>query len=350
MQDDRRFESSSHRHSTSGEKSKDHHKINILMTKDTIYQLFGKVKIQILKANNQEIREGWLFLKKKKWLIHEGILFAPTLALRARKEQEAIKVIDSRPDLGGGQIEGLAQNIYSKAMESLPEANQSPFFAQKSAFLNISLGKTDYFKFFEAIKGKKLAILEIGADAGWSARRLAKAGHRVIALDISPHLAYRNNWLKKGILYEAISADMNEMPFISGVFDFVFASASIHHSHNLKKIAKDIFRLLKPGGKFLFLREPVKGARVKGKEFGKKQKELGVSENLYSKDEWQSAFKKAGFKDIKIQIAKLDYPKFLKLNNEKLIYLLKIIKRYLMIIPAFKNRMISDYNISGKKL
>lgn len=316
------------------------------MNKKTISYLFSGTKIIIKKANKKEVREGWLILNRNRWQIKEGILSAPFLSKSIQAEQKAIRFIDSQPELGGAKAYQLDKKSYFRALESLPEAFESPVFKEKGAFLNISLGKSDYFRFLESLRGQKLTILEIGADSGWSTRRLAKAGHQVIALDISPHLMLRNYWLKKGIFYEAVLADMNEMPFEDNIFDIVFASASIHHSRNIKKLAKDIYHILKPDGSFIFLREPMGGQKS---IFGKRQKELGISENLYTIEEWQEAFQKAGFQSLKIAPSKMDYPRYLESKKDKIIYLLKIIKRYLMIIPQLRNRTVSDYNFSGQK-
>lgn len=310
------------------------------MRKDSFANFFSEDRLVAKKADKKEIREGWFFLQNKKWLIKNGILVAPKFSKSVQKEQKAIKTIDSRPDLGGS-IQGKKEDFFT-ALESLPELQKNnPFFQNEGAFLNISLGAKEYLEFVKSLK-KPLTILEIGADSGWSAARLSRK-HQVVALDISDHLFLRDFWLKKGYFFEAVQADMNQLPFKDETFDLVFASAAIHHSQNLEKVSSEIFRCLKSGGRFVFLREPMRGKRAKN-DFAKLQKDLGVSENLYSKEQWQKAFQKAGFKDLKISLAHLDYPQMRK-------YLPKKIKKNLLkIFPVFQNWTVSDYNFTGKKL
>lgn len=308
------------------------------MTKELIKYYFPKSKILVKKANRQEIREGWLLFNNEKWRIKEGILIAPKFSTVVKNEQRAIEIIDKRPDLGGN-IQGSRKD-YFEALESLPQRINNPYFKNEGAFLNISLGAKEYLDFINQLS-KNLNILEIGADSCWSAAHLAQ-NNQVVALDINEHLFLRDFWLKKGRYFEAVKADMHVLPFKSKCFDLVFASASIHHSQDLKKVAQEFFRVLKPGGNFVFLREPMKGKWAKN-EFGKNQQSLGVSENINSKVAWSKAFKAAGFKDLKIKLAYLDFPKGVK-------YTLRKFKKILLRNwPFLQELTISDYNFTGKK-
>ncbi|MBQ9834523.1 MAG: class I SAM-dependent methyltransferase [Bacilli bacterium] len=51
---------------------------------------------------------------------------------------------------------------------------------------------------------------------------------------------------------EFIVGDMNELPFESNSFDFVYSSLAIHYSATPEKIYKEVYRVLKPNGLFLF--------------------------------------------------------------------------------------------------
>ncbi len=144
---------------------------------------------------------------------------------------------------------------------------------------------------------------------------------------------------------------MNKLPFGDSLFDLVFASASIHHSRNLRSLAQQIWRVLKPGGNFIFLREPMRGQWAQG-QFGKAQRDLGVSENLYYFDEWKNAFKKAGFKNLKIELAVLEYHKIrskLSLKDQLIFEVKDYKKRLLKHLPFLRDLTISDYNFSGQK-
>jgi len=315
------------------------------MNKKTINYLFPGAKVVSQKANKKEVREGWLILDGQQWRIQDGIVYAPKLSREVVRERRAIKIIDEIPHLGGSPQ--ADKKIFFEALEALPESSNSPLFIQPGSFCNISLGASEYFNFLKSLKGN-LHILELGADTGWSCVRLAEMGHQVIGLDISDHLKLRDFWLKK-VYFEAVQADMNDLPFRENLFDLVFASATIHHSQDLSKVAREIWRVLKPGGRFSFLREPMKGKWAKS-NFGKKQKDLGVSENLYSFEQWLEAFRKAGFKNFKIALALLGYRKAKVSLKYKLIFLMKDFKKNLLRnFPFLRDSTVSDYNFSGQK-
>lgn len=309
------------------------------MKKSAIDQLFPKAKLVVQKANKDEIREGWLIFNNQRWRIKNGILIAPSFPTTVKKEQKAIKVIDQKPELGGN-IKGEKKDFF-EALENLPSRLlDNPYFQTEGAFLNISLGGKDYYRFINQLKGS-LKILEIGADSCWSAAKLSQ-NHKVWALDINEHLFLRDFWLKKDRYFEAVQADMHELPFQKESFDLIFASAAIHHSSDLEKVAGEFFRVLKKGGFLMFLREPMRGKWARS-DFGKSQKNLGVSENLYSKEEWLRAFKNAGFKNLKIALSYLEYP-----YSQKY-FLRRIKKNLLKSLPIFQNLTVSDYNFTGRK-
>lgn len=319
------------------------------MKKDTILKFFPKGNITEIKANQIEIREGWYSFKDKKWPIVGGILSAPEFSKTVQAEQRAVKILDDVPSLGGGKV--VNNEKYIDILKLLPKSGKNKIYYEPGAVLNISLGETDYFRTLKTLLPHQ-DILEIGADTGWSCNQLTRAGHNVLGIDINHHLELRDLWLKNKAYFELAQVDMNDMPFKDGVFDVVFASASIHHSPKIQETAKEFYRVLKPGGKIIFLREPISGDRFKKKEFAKEQNEMGISENLYSKGEWVEAFQKAGFQNIETELSNLDYGKVITHTNGKMkmIYILKNIKKKLLkTLPFLQNHTISDFNFTGNK-
>jgi SAM-dependent methyltransferase len=47
-----------------------------------------------------------------------------------------------------------------------------------------------------------------------------------------------------------VYGDGRAIPFPDASFDYIYSHGVIHHSHEPKKIAAEIFRVLKPGGRF----------------------------------------------------------------------------------------------------
>lgn len=51
---------------------------------------------------------------------------------------------------------------------------------------------------------------------------------------------------------EFVVGDMNELPFESDSFDFVYSSLAVHYSATPEKTYEEVYRVLKPNGLFLF--------------------------------------------------------------------------------------------------
>lgn len=88
-------------------------------------------------------------------------------------------------------------------------------------------------------------ILEIGAGAGWQAKRLVEAGHHVDAIE------YRNPGfagLRTIAVYPVEDYDGTNIPFADGSFDVVFSSNVLEHIPHQDAIQTEIRRVLRPGG------------------------------------------------------------------------------------------------------
>lgn len=104
--------------------------------------------------------------------------------------------------------------------------------------------------------------LDVGAGRGIASFALAKDGFSVTALEPDPSSL---------VGAEAIRALANEacldirveqthsesLPFDDGEFDLVFARAVLHHTQDLDHACRQFFRVLKPGGHFIAIREHV---------------------------------------------------------------------------------------------
>lgn len=101
---------------------------------------------------------------------------------------------------------------------------------------------------FSQFKNKK--VLEIGCGAGYDAYMFCKNGVDYTGIDITPenevlakkHLEYY------GYNPKVMQMDVEEMPF-KEEFDFVFSFGVLHHTPNIEKALKNIYKALKPGGK-----------------------------------------------------------------------------------------------------
>jgi SAM-dependent methyltransferase len=98
-------------------------------------------------------------------------------------------------------------------------------------------------------------ILEVGCGMGRYTLLLAKRGLQVEGLDLSSVLLERLRAYGTGIydgpLYAADIAD--PPPELAGRFDVVVALFALHHMRDLAMVFDAMFRVVKPGGRVVFL-------------------------------------------------------------------------------------------------
>jgi SAM-dependent methyltransferase len=107
-------------------------------------------------------------------------------------------------------------------------------------------------------------ILDFGAGSGWITETISRMGQRVTAFDIHTDLA--------GCIEGRINADAridaslidyeigdgHHMPFLDASFGHLLCYDTLHHMQDYDQVFREFFRVLKPGGRAIFV-EP--GAR-----------------------------------------------------------------------------------------
>jgi SAM-dependent methyltransferase len=98
-------------------------------------------------------------------------------------------------------------------------------------------------------------LLEVGCGMGRYTILLAKRGIRVDGLDLSPVLLDRLREYAGGTFDGALyAADVEHPPDgLAGTFDVVIALFALHHMRDLPTAFAAMFRLVKPGGRVVFL-------------------------------------------------------------------------------------------------
>jgi len=109
----------------------------------------------------------------------------------------------------------------------------------------------------DGFAGKDSKVLDIGAGFGGSARFLAKKyGCHVTALNLSEIQNDRNRSMNKdqGLddLIDVVDGSFEEIPFPDASFDVVWSQDAILHSGNREKVVREVGRVLKSGGSFVF--------------------------------------------------------------------------------------------------
>jgi ubiquinone/menaquinone biosynthesis C-methylase UbiE len=146
-------------------------------------------------------------------------------------------------------------------------------------------------------------ILEIGAGGAWLSAELSKLPKvvEVITTDFSPFLL-KEQAPKVFLLRKANTAKITRMPgdyhkldFPNNHFDFIVCSAVLHDAANIVQALREVKRLLKPGGQFIAIREPV-WPLVKIKSRAKMMAKLvktGVNDRFYSLGDYKEFFRQA---------------------------------------------------------
>jgi ubiquinone/menaquinone biosynthesis C-methylase UbiE len=104
--------------------------------------------------------------------------------------------------------------------------------------------------------------LEIGCGTGFFLLNLMQAGvaGRGSVTDISPGMvavALRNAG-QLGVDVDGRVADAETIPYPDGMFDLVVGHAVLHHIPDVERALREVLRVLKPGGRFVFAGEPTR--------------------------------------------------------------------------------------------
>lgn len=150
--------------------------------------------------------------------------------------------------------------------------------------------------------GRGRRALDIGAGRGIGSFALAKDGFIVTALEPDPSNlvgagAIRSLSTAENLDIQVVQKVSEHLPFESATFDIVFARAVLHHTQNLRTSCAEMFRVLKPGGMLLAVREHVLSHRKHLSRFLEEHPlhKLYGGEHAYLEKEYRAALVDAGF-------------------------------------------------------
>jgi len=155
-------------------------------------------------------------------------------------------------------------------------------------------------------------ILEIGAGGGWLSAELSKLAKvvEIITTDFSTKLLQEQAprvfklLNAQGAKITRIPGDFHKLDFPDGHFDFVVSSAVLQHATNMIQVLREAKRVLKPGGRFVAIREPV-WPLMKLKSRSKKPAATGpggLELHHYSLSQYREFFKQA---DLPLEVKRV---------------------------------------------
>ena len=92
-------------------------------------------------------------------------------------------------------------------------------------------------------------VVDLGCGSGTFTQQLRQAGYSAVGLDISPKLIALGRVKHPDL--ELIEGDVEGLPFGPESFDGVLLSGLVHHLPDPSRCAAEVFRVLRPGGRFV---------------------------------------------------------------------------------------------------
>jgi ubiquinone/menaquinone biosynthesis C-methylase UbiE len=152
---------------------------------------------------------------------------------------------------------------------------------------------------------KHQTILDVGCGGGRTITKLAALATqgKVYGVDYSEEsvaTSKRTNarWMNMGRV-EIRHGSVSQLPFSDDMFDLVTAVETHFFWPNLPADMREVFRVLKPGGKLVVIAEIYKGANTMAARLAEKHAGR-ISMALLSVDEHRELFANAGYSDIEV--------------------------------------------------
>lgn len=97
-------------------------------------------------------------------------------------------------------------------------------------------------------------VLDVGCGAGVEVVRFARAGARVVGVDVSEQAVRLTaaNVAQQGLSARLVVADGDALPLPDACVDYVFAHGVVQYAADDRRVVSEVHRVLRPGGTALF--------------------------------------------------------------------------------------------------
>jgi SAM-dependent methyltransferase len=141
-----------------------------------------------------------------------------------------------------------------------------------------------------------LSVLDLGAGNGWLSYRLARLGHRPIAVDLQTNAfdglgAATHYQHALPMLFPRFRAELDRLPFASRQFDCAIFNASFHYSEDYATTLAEALRCVRVGGALVIADTPFYTRDEYGQEMLRErrtlfQRQFGISSDSLASREY----------------------------------------------------------------
>jgi 2-polyprenyl-6-hydroxyphenyl methylase/3-demethylubiquinone-9 3-methyltransferase len=136
------------------------------------------------------------------------------------------------------------------------EINANEWWKKDGRFHLLSFLNKPRFQYFDRIVSnwKNKSVLDVGCGGGYSCEYMTDREMQISGIDISPSsiTVAKNHALANNLTIDYRTADACQLPFPDASFDFVLCVDVLEHINDPALAIKEISRVLKPKGYFLF--------------------------------------------------------------------------------------------------
>jgi ubiquinone/menaquinone biosynthesis C-methylase UbiE/uncharacterized protein YbaR (Trm112 family) len=256
----------------------------------------GQLTLEGIQANDDHIEEGTLNCSHcaEQYPIHKKMPY-----LISDTNLEEFKAREREGWVRLWQKKGMYENANLDLSFQLPYVGD--VWTEVAQTFDIALQEMN-------LTGQEV-ILDVGAGQGWASRYFAEKGCTVVATDIVADELFGlgRAWAimeHANVYFEPLLSDGERLPFSDGVFDVVFFCGALHHFAHFEHVLRQVYRVLKPGGRIIAAGEPAISIFFNEAKLQAtfEETEEGLVERRPTPYQYKKALKQVGFKEIAIDI------------------------------------------------